>query len=307
MWNNTCLVHATKKSDEIVKAQNVFLQRVNEKRGYEDVVKLSDDIGPRVSTTDEEYQGAKYIQSQFDKLGFETEIQSFDVYGSSKSVLKDGDKTIESVPFTGAQPTSQPVTGELVYCGLGKVENFKDKNLEDKIALIERGVNNFTEKVRNAKNAGAKAVVVYNSSSTGIVKGQQYSEDCPAVGITRADGLALLERLNAGESVSLSVEVGEIPVNKSWNVVASMKPWNNGNKKDKKDSKDEAVLVTAHMDSVTLAPGANDNASGCAAMLEIARSMKGLDIDKEVRFIAFGSEEAGLLGSQAYVNSLSDS
>lgn len=187
------------------------------------------------------------------------------------------------------------------------MENFKDKNLEDKIALIERGVNNFTEKVRNAKNAGAKAVVVYNSSSTGIVKGQQYSEDCPAVGITRADGLALLERLNAGESVSLSVEVGEIPVNKSWNVVASMKPWNNGNKKDKKDSKDEAVLVTAHMDSVTLAPGANDNASGCAAMLEIARSMKGLDIDKEVRFIAFGSEEAGLLGSQAYVNSLSDS
>lgn len=91
----------------------------------------------------------------------------------------------------------------------------------------------------------------------------------------------------------------------SWNVIASMKPWTNGNKEDVNDS-DDIVHVTAHYDSVLNAPGANDNASGVASILEIAKSMKNMDIDKEVRFIACGSEEVGLKGSNAYVNNLTD-
>lgn len=54
------------------------------------------------------------------------------------------------------------------------------------------------------------------------------------------------------------------------------------------------------------APGANDNASGTASLLEIAKAMHNIDIDREVRFIATGAEEVGLRGSQAYVNSLSE-
>lgn len=300
--NKSCLVHATKKSNEILKAQNVFLNRVNEKRVYNDVVKLSSDIGPRVSTTDEEYQGALYIKSQFDKLGYDTKIQEFDVVGRSVSKVTYNGNTLESTSFSGAGVTK--VTGEIVYCGLGNKEDFEGKDLSGKIALIERGTLTFVQKVSNATKAGAAAVVMYNNSDLGVARGGQNSDDISAVGITRADGLALLEALKQG-SVTLTVEVGEPPVNTSWNVVATMKPSTNGKKKDKNDSND-IVCVTAHMDSVPLAPGANDNASGSAAMIEIARSMKGLDIDKELRFIACGSEEVGLLGSKAYVASLSE-
>ncbi|MGL6175035.1 MAG: M20/M25/M40 family metallo-hydrolase [Cellulosilyticaceae bacterium] len=87
----------------------------------------------------------------------------------------------------------------------------------------------------------------------------------------------------------------------SWNVEAIRTPDGN----DEADT-DEIVYVTAHYDSVAKAPGANDNASGVAAMLEIANSIKDLDIDREVRFVACGSEEVSLRGSKAYVNNLTE-
>ncbi len=50
-------------------------------------------------------------------------------------------------------------------------------------------------------------------------------------------------------------------------------------------------LVGAHMDTRAGSPGANDNASGCAGVLEFARSVKGTDHLTEIRFIIFGAEE----------------
>jgi Zn-dependent M28 family amino/carboxypeptidase len=63
------------------------------------------------------------------------------------------------------------------------------------------------------------------------------------------------------------------------------------------------IIVAAHMDAFPGSPGANDNASGVAALLELARRMKGLEIPEGIglTFIAFGGEEAGLLGSRHYV------
>ena len=68
---------------------------------------------------------------------------------------------------------------------------------------------------------------------------------------------------------------------------------------------ERVVIVSAHHDSFsdrpeTLAPGADDNASGVAAVIEAARLLVGHDFDFTVRFLAFGAEERGLLGSQRY-------
>lgn len=59
-------------------------------------------------------------------------------------------------------------------------------------------------------------------------------------------------------------------------------------------------IVGAHYDSVSC-PGADDNASGTAALLEIARVLSQYDLPYTVKYIAFDLEEVGLLGSQAYV------
>jgi aminopeptidase YwaD len=62
-------------------------------------------------------------------------------------------------------------------------------------------------------------------------------------------------------------------------------------------------IITSHIDTVIGAPGANDNASGTAVMLEAARALATLDTpDVELRFISFGAEELGLIGSKWYVD-----
>ncbi|MGH7332545.1 MAG: M28 family metallopeptidase [Candidatus Rokuibacteriota bacterium] len=71
------------------------------------------------------------------------------------------------------------------------------------------------------------------------------------------------------------------------------------------------VVVTAHLDSINLsggaaaaAPGADDNGSGAAGLLEMARVLAAQQGAHDLRFILFGGEEQGLFGSRRYVASL---
>jgi hypothetical protein len=76
----------------------------------------------------------------------------------------------------------------------------------------------------------------------------------------------------------------------------------------------DLVLVTAHLDSINIAdgaeapaPGADDNASGSAGVLEIARVLATHSARHDLRLILFGGEEEGLHGSIQYVAGLSPS
>jgi Peptidase family M28 len=76
----------------------------------------------------------------------------------------------------------------------------------------------------------------------------------------------------------------------------------------------KVVLVTAHLDSINLqggptanAPGADDNGSGSAGLLEMARVFQDHRNKHDLRFILFGGEEEGLFGSKHYVAKLSAS
>ena len=69
---------------------------------------------------------------------------------------------------------------------------------------------------------------------------------------------------------------------------------------------DNVVVVGAHLDSVGVGPGIQDNGSGSAAILEIAEQMAKVGPRNQVRFIWFGAEESGLLGSEFYVESLTE-
>jgi carboxypeptidase Q len=67
--------------------------------------------------------------------------------------------------------------------------------------------------------------------------------------------------------------------------------------------KDEVVLLGAHFDSVAHSPGATDNATGSAAMMEAMRILKAIGAKprRAIRIALWGGEEEGLLGSRAYV------
>ena len=109
---------------------------------------------------------------------------------------------------------------------------------------------------------------------------------------------------NALEALGCTVSKRAISVGSgtSFNVVAD-KPGSGVNRR--------LVVVTAHLDSVNsaggvaaVAPGADDNGSGVAGVLEIARILTRLPAEHDLRLILFGGEEQGLHGSQQYVASL---
>ena len=80
-----------------------------------------------------------------------------------------------------------------------------------------------------------------------------------------------------------------------YNVIAESKSGDPNN----------VVMAGAHLDSVQRGPGINDNGSGSAALLEIAEQMAKVKPRNMVRFAWWGGEEAGLVGSTAYVAGLS--
>ncbi len=64
------------------------------------------------------------------------------------------------------------------------------------------------------------------------------------------------------------------------------------------------LIVGAHYDSVPGSPGADDNASGVAAMLEVARAAVDRPFPMRVEFVAYDQEEMGLTGSRAHCERL---
>jgi len=90
---------------------------------------------------------------------------------------------------------------------------------------------------------------------------------------------------------------GEIEPVTSQNVIGTLYS------KDQKNNT-PTIVIGAHYDCVDT-PGANDNASGTATMLEIARVLSQQEHNANIKFIAFGAEEVGLVGAYDFVESLS--
>ena len=66
------------------------------------------------------------------------------------------------------------------------------------------------------------------------------------------------------------------------------------------------ILIGAHYDAVPGTPGADDNATGVAALLELARAFAAEPLNYPVRLVAFDMEEYGMLGSSQYAADLQE-
>lgn len=71
-----------------------------------------------------------------------------------------------------------------------------------------------------------------------------------------------------------------------------------------KSRPDEVLIFSAHFDAVPKAPGADDDGTGVAAILETARLLKDRPMQRTIRLCLFNLEEVGLVGSRAYVESI---
>jgi hypothetical protein len=174
-----------------------------------------------------------------------------------------------------------------------------------RIALIQRGTCTFSQKVANAQAAGATGVIIFNEGNTparsGAFSGSLSSVPPIPVAFTSfavGQGLYVEYQTAAGNgtalpNVSLSVQGTEDPNRLDYNLIADSKGGD----------PNHVLVVDAHLDAIYGA-GMLDNASGSATILDIAQMMKNVNPRNKLRFIWFGGEELGRLGSIAYVNDL---
>ena len=123
--------------------------------------------------------------------------------------LSYGTQSANILPAFFGTPLTSPLAGNLVNSpnnGCGAVSPYTPGQFTGKIVLIERGVCAFNEKAINAQNAGAIAVIIYNSAAGLPGPGDVFAPGganplvtIPVYGVSRANGLALIAAMTAGE------------------------------------------------------------------------------------------------------------
>ena len=262
-------------------------------RAFDFLESFTRDASPRASGTDQERAAADYLVQVFEDLGYDTELQPFTVDMEMATLLIGPEATeFRSLPMT-LSGTGQS-SGILADAGRAFEDDIAPGSLDGKIALIRRGVITFEAKVTRVTEAGALGAVIYNNEE-GLFRGTLVRQSqIPVVAISRESGEAILGLMDAGDveaSLSTALETHE-----TQNVIAERPGV----------SEDAGVVILGgHYDTVPNVPGANDNGSGIASLATIAAEASGKTYPFSIRFIAFGSEELGLLGSAHYVDSLS--
>jgi Zn-dependent M28 family amino/carboxypeptidase len=167
------------------------------------------------------------------------------------------------------------------------------------IIIVQRGTCTFAQKFTLADASPAGAMVFINEGQPGRTAPLWFNFDgleIPTVAATIETGTALANGVNQGDTgLTARFKIDWRPgIYPTENVIAETKGGD----------PDNVIVVGAHLDSVGPGPGINDNGSGSSTILEIAEQLRKFAPRNKVRFIWFGAEESGLLGSEHYVASL---
>ena len=263
---------------------------------FAELEKFLEELGPRESATAQEAVAAEYLQDRFQESGYETEIQRFTIEdlalaGMGLRLELPAPEEFAALPLE--RSGLGDVSGILTPVGLAMPGDLPDGGLEGRIAFAKRGVITFQAKAENVFAAGAVGLVIYNNvfgPFRGVLATQP---DFPVISISRNDGEAIEDLLADSEIEALiTLTTKDLP---SQNVIA-----------EKKGPGESVVVLGGHYDSVPGIAGANDNASGAAVLVTLARMLADVDLPFTIRIVPFGSEELGLLGSRFYVESLSE-
>jgi Zn-dependent M28 family amino/carboxypeptidase len=271
--------------------------------------------GTRASGTSGYEASVRYVASQLRKAGYQPRLQRFR-YTDIRELEQP------ELERTAPKPTAYTYGDEFVslrYSGSGDVEaRVQPVDAESKtsgcessdfdafergsVALIRRGGCFFFVKVGNAVSAGASAVIVFNDGSPGhegpLEATLVHPVTVPAVSLANAQGEELASEAAEGAvQVHLRTSTKVVERNVA-NVLADL-PGATG---------ESPLLLGAHLDSVASGPGINDNGSGVAALVELAKAARkvGFRPREPVRFAFWAGEEAGLVGSTKYVESLDE-
>lgn len=133
-------------------------------------------------------------------------IENTTVMASALSYYVDGHKEGSGIYQAAGNINPVKLNGkELVYCGIGTPDKIPS-DVAGKIALIMRGTLTFAEKQKNAQNAGAKGVVVFNNSGDGLISMATDPDlAIPAIFVGNTLGSELKNAIDNGSAVTLDI------------------------------------------------------------------------------------------------------
>lgn len=223
----------------------------------------------RVHGSEGHHNSVKYFVEQLESVGdyYDIELQEFTTEATQQSVnaLSVNGEALEAEILSFSSNGTWSDVPVVPVANVGCTAEDFPAEVNGAVALVQRGECTFAEKVQFATESGAVAALVYNNADVGPAAGTlgETNEFVAIAGITRADGLRLIEQYEAGTAVTSDGEFWAYvdPAATSYNVVASSK---NG------DS-DNVLFLGAHSDSVEKGPGINDNGSGSCGILTVAK------------------------------------
>lgn len=280
-------------SGELAKRNLEFISRQHRMRGSEGYL-----------------AAAEFIVGELRKYGIsDVKIDEFPAdgkifYGTQKSrppwyaefaelwELKDNAPQIriaswDAIPLTLAQDSeSADVTADLIDVGKGTSdEDYKGKDVSNKIVLTSEqpeGVASFA-----VEKFGAVGILSYAQNQRTAWWGENENlirwshldtfakKPTFAFMLSLKQARAFQKRLQAGEKISLHATVRAGKHSGSYQVVNAVIPGSDANLKDKE------IVFSCHLDHPR--PGANDNASGCATILEVARVFSKLIAEHKIK------------------------
>ena len=281
--------------------------------------RLCDDFGSRFGGTEGERPAAEFIQSKFEEYGLKNvHTEPIEYLGwkrgeASLEIISPIEKSIPCISL----PHSPPVNLEAIVIDMedGAPADFDERanDIKGKIVMAtsvfspkdtKRWVHR-NEKYGRSILAGAVGFIFVNhypgyGPATGGIGHRGKAGPIPGISIAKEDGAFIKRLIERKGPVTVRINTSDsLAPMTSWNIIGELPG---------EQSSDEFILLGSHYDGHDISQGAVDPASGVAAVLEAARVLTkhAAPLPRTIRFVAWGIEEIGLLGSNAYVETHAD-
>ena len=239
---------------------------------FEHIINITN-IGVHTTGTIEEKLAADYVLGEFDKINLETSVETFEFesFDITETKLKINQRKTEVLQACFNPYTTTKFDFDENFILLNP-DNTTTDDISNKIVVASFPLENSN--FFRLFFAGPKLILVISSRDyKKVAKEQNRNIHCKIV--------------------------GKIKKHHSQNVVASI---------TSPHKTEDEIIISAHYDSYPGSVGADDNASGVGALIELSKYFlqQKDNLTTNIKFVAFGGEEKAGLGSRAYVNAHKD-
>ena len=284
----------------------------------DNLVILCDDFGSRFGGTESERQAAEFIQMKFQEYGLSNvHREPIDYVGWTRGeacleIISPVHKVVPCISLPHSPPAN--LEGIIIDLEDGAPEDFELRaaEIKDKIVMTTSIVTpkrskrwiHRSEKYGRSLLAGAGGFIFVNQypgygPATGGI-GLNGEAPIPGISVCKEDG-AFIQRLikrRGPVTIRLTTTDKCIPMT-SWNIVGDLPG---------QADPEQIIMLGSHYDGHDISQGARDPASGTVAVMEAARVLAkyATNLPYTIRFVSWGIEEIGLIGSRHHVEKHAD-